>query len=293
MKPVSFNYLCAYSLEEALLHLRSYDDAKIIAGGQSLMPMMNFRVVQPSLVIDIGKLVELDFIRDDGEDIVIGALTRHNTVAKSDMVKQYLPVMHEALKHVAHLAVRNRGTIGGSLSHADPAAEYPMLSLLLDAKIYCESVDQKRTIPADEFFAGSLSTTLAEDEILTQIKFSKLKTHTGWAFEEFAQRDGDFALAAVGVLVDRDADSRIQNVKISMMGVGETALRLHSIESGLNGQTYSDGLLEAVRESLGDFLVPNTDLHASSEYRLHLAGQLFKRNFKSAWDRATIEKKND
>jgi carbon-monoxide dehydrogenase medium subunit len=293
MKPVSFNYLCAYSLEEALLHLRSYDDAKIIAGGQSLMPMMNFRVVQPSLVIDIGKLVELDFIRDDGEDIVIGALTRHNTVAKSDVVKQYLPVMHEALKHVAHLAVRNRGTIGGSLSHADPAAEYPMLSLLLDAKIYCESVDQKRTILADEFFAGSLSTTLAEDEILTQIQFSKLKTHTGWAFEEFAQRDGDFALAAVGVLVDKDTDSRIQNVKISMMGVGETALRLHSIESHLNGQTYSDGLLEAVRESLGDFLEPNTDLHASSEYRLHLAGQLFKRNFKSAWDRATIEKKYD
>jgi carbon-monoxide dehydrogenase medium subunit len=254
------------------------------------MPMLNFRVVQPSLLIDIGKLVELDFIREEGDQITIGSLTRHSAVASSNLVKKDLPVMHEALKHVAHLAIRNRGTIGGSLSHADPAAEYPMLCLLLDAKIYCESIDQKRTIQADKFFAGSLSTVLAEDEILTQIQFSKLKAHTGWAFEEFAQRDGDFALAAVGVLVDKDADSRIQNVKISMMGVGETALRLDSIESRLNGQTYSDGLLETVRESLGDFLMPNTDLHASSEYRLHLAGQLFKRNFKSAWNKATIEK---
>ncbi|AKD26009.1 Aerobic-type carbon monoxide dehydrogenase, middle subunit CoxM/CutM-like protein [Polynucleobacter duraquae] len=290
MKPVPFNYLCAYSLEEALQHLRHSDDAKVIAGGQSLMPMLNFRVVQPSLLIDIGKLVELDFIREEGDQITIGSLTRHSAVASSNLVKKDLPVMHEALKHVAHLAIRNRGTIGGSLSHADPAAEYPMLCLLLDAKIYCESIDQKRTIQADKFFAGSLSTVLAEDEILTQIQFSKLKAHTGWAFEEFAQRDGDFALAAVGVLVDKDADSRIQNVKISMMGVGETALRLDSIESRLNGQTYSDGLLETVRESLGDFLMPNTDLHASSEYRLHLAGQLFKRNFKSAWNKATIEK---
>jgi carbon-monoxide dehydrogenase medium subunit len=290
MKPAPLNYLCAYSLEEALQHLRRSEDVKVIAGGQSLMPMLNFRVVQPSLLIDIGKLVELDFIREEGDQITIGSLTRHSTVVNSDLVKKDLPVMHEALKHVAHLAIRNRGTIGGSLSHADPAAEYPMLSLLLDAKMHCESVDQKRTIPADEFFTGSLSTALAEDEILTQIQFSKLKTHTGWAFEEFAQRDGDFALAAVGVLVDKDADSRIQNVKISMMGVGETALRLHSIESHLNGNTYSDSLLEAVRESLCDSLVPNTDLHASSEYRLHLAGQLFKRNFKSAWDKATIEK---
>lgn len=290
MKPVPFNYLCAYSLEEALQHLRRSDDAKVIAGGQSLMPMLNFRVVQPALLIDIGKLVELDFIREEGDQITIGSLARHSTVASSELVKKDLPVMHEALKHVAHLAIRNRGTIGGSLSHADPAAEYPMLSLLLDAKIYCESVDQKRIIPADEFFAGSLSTVLAEDEILTQIQFSKMKNHTGWAFEEFAQRDGDFALAAVGVLVDKDADNRIQNLKIGMMGVGETALRLNSVELHLNGQTYSDGLLEAVRENLGDLLVPNTDLHASSEYRLHLAGQLFKRTFKAAWDMAAIEK---
>ena len=290
MKPVPFNYLCAYSLEEALQHLRHSDDAKVIAGGQSLMPMLNFRVVQPSLLIDIGKLVELDFIKEEGDQIVIGSLTRHSTVANSELVKKDLPVMHEALKHVAHLAIRNRGTIGGSLSHADPAAEYPMLSLLLDAKMYCESADQKRTIPADKFFAGSLSTVLAEDEILTQIHFSKIKSHTGWAFEEFAQRDGDFALAAVGVLVDKDVNGQIDNLKIGMMGVGETALRLHSVEAILNGHVYSEVLLEEAIGSLDGLLVPNTDLHASSEYRLHLAGQLLKRTFKAAWDMASTKK---
>ena len=290
MKPVPFNYVCTYSLEEALHHLRSSDDAKVIAGGQSLMPMMNFRVVQPSLVIDIGKLVELDFIREDGEDIVIGALTRHNTVAKSELVEQYLPVMYEASKHVAHLAVRNRGTIGGSLSHADPAAEYPMLSLLLDAKISCESLDEKRVIPAQHFFAGSLSTVLAEDEILTEIRFPKIRANTGWAFEEFAQRDGDFALAAVGVLVGKDSENRLANVKIGMMGVGETALRLNAIEDQLNGQIYSVQLLEAAVTNLSSCLVPNTDLHGSAEYRMYLAGQLLKRTFHAAWNMASAEK---
>jgi len=290
MKPVPFNYLCAYSLGEALHHLRNSEDTKVIAGGQSLMPMLNFRVVQPSLLVDISKLVELDFIRQESDEISIGALTLHSTVANSELVKKDLPVMHEALKHVAHLAIRNRGTIGGSLSHADPAAEYPMLSLLLDAKIYCESLDEKRVIPAKEFFAGSLSTVLAEDEILTQIRFPKIGSNTGWAFEEFAQRDGDFALVAVGILVDKSADGQIENVRIGMMGVGETALRLNSLEATLNRQPYSDGLLEEVIRGLSVLLSPNADLHASSEYRLHLAGQLLKRTFKAAWNMASTKK---
>lgn len=290
MKPVPFNYLCAYSLEEALIHLRNSDDAKLIAGGQSLMPMLNFRVVQPSLLIDIGKLVELDFIKENGEDIVIGALTRHNTVAKSDLIIHHLPIMHEALKHVAHLAVRNRGTIGGSLSHADPAAEYPMLSLLLGATMVCQSVDGIREIPADQFFAGSLSTFLAEDEILTQIHFPKISVNTGWAFEEFAQRDGDFALAAVGILINKDTQGCISNLRVGMMGVGETALRLSPIEAELNGQAYSEQLLDKAVASLNSLILPNTDLHASAQYRQHLAGQLLKRTFKTAWNMASAEK---
>lgn len=290
MKPVPFSYFCAYSLKEALQHLRLSEDAKVIAGGQSLMPMLNFRVVQPSLLIDIGKLVELDFIRDEGDEISIGALTRHSTVANSELIEKSVPVMHEALQHVAHLAIRNRGTIGGSLSHADPAAEYPMLALLLDAKIYCESLDEKRVISAKDFFSGSLSTVLADDEILTQIRFPKIDPHTGWAFEEFAQRDGDFALAAVGVLVDQGANGQIENLRIGMMGVGETALRLNSLEVRLNQHSYSDDLIEEVIVGLNELLMPNTDLHASSEYRIHLAGQLLKRTFKTAWDRASAKK---
>ena len=290
MKPAPFNYFCAYSLEEALDQLHRSTDAKVIAGGQSLMPMINFRVVQPSLIIDIGKLVELDYIREEGDEIIIGALTRHSTVANSGVIRNCLPVMHEALKHVAHLAIRNRGTIGGSLSHADPAAEYPMLSLLLDANMHCESFNSKRVIPGAEFFLGSLSTVLEEDELLTHISFPRIGSNTGWGFEEFSQRDGDFALAAVGVLVGKDAKGCIQNPKISMMGVGETALRLNTVEANVNGRDYSEALLEDVAASLSSFLMPNTDLHASAKYRLYLAGQLLKRTFTAAWDMASAER---
>jgi len=290
MKPVPFNYLCAYSLEEALQHLQHSEDAKVIAGGQSLMPMLNFRVVQPSLLIDIGKLVELDFIKEDGSEIIVGSLTRHIAVANSELVKKHLPIVHEALKHVAHLAIRNRGTIGGSISHADPAAEYPMLSILLDAEMHCQSLNERRVIPAKEFFVGSLTTALADNEILTQIHFPKIAANTGWAFEEFAQRDGDFALAAVGILIVKGSEGYIQNVKIGMMGVGETALRIDSIESMLNGRPYSEDLLEAAAANLASILSPNTDLHASAQYRQHLAAQLFKKAFKGAWNEASVEK---
>ena len=290
MKPVPFNYLCAYSLEEALHHLGSNENAKVIAGGQSLMPMLNFRVVQPSLLVDISKLVELDYIKEVNGRIDIGALTRHTTVGSSELVKKYLPVMHEALKHVAHLAIRNKGTIGGSLSHADSAAEYPMLSLLLDADIYCESSQGERVIPAAQFFAGSLSTVLNEDEILTKISFPKMTANTGWAFEEFAQRDGDFALAAVGVLLSKDSEDRIQNIKLAAMGIGETPLRLAGIEASLLAKPYTDDLGVAAAQSLASTLTPNTDLHASANYRLHLAGELLKKNLRLAWNRASAEK---
>ena len=290
MKPVPFNYLCAYSLEEALHHLHGNENAKVIAGGQSLMPMLNFRVVQPSLLVDISKLVELDYIKEVNGRIVIGALTRHTIVGSSELVKEHLPVMHEALKHVAHLAIRNKGTIGGSLSHADPAAEYPMLSLLLDADVYCESSKGQRTIPAAQFFVGSLSTALNEDEILTKISFPKMTSNTGWAFEEFAQRDGDFALAAVGVLLSKDSENRIQNIKLAAMGVGETPLRLVGIEALLVGKPYTDDLGLSAAQSLASTLTPNTDLHASANYRLHLASELLKKTLKLAWDRASREK---
>lgn len=290
MKPAPFNYLCAYSLAEALHHLHSQKNAKVIAGGQSLMPLINYRMVHPSLLIDIGKLVELDYIKEVDDQISIGALTRHSVVASSELIRHALPVMHEALKHVAHLAIRNRGTIGGSLSHADPAAEYPMLSLLLDAKMHCESFGKKRAIPATEFFAGSLSTVLEENEILTHITFPKVAAGTGWAFEEFAQRNGDFALAAVGILLNKDGESHLKNVKVAMMGVGETPLRLHAIEDQVNSQMYSDELLVATTLNLRSILTPNTDLHASAEYRVHLAVELFKKTFKAAWVRASAEK---
>jgi carbon-monoxide dehydrogenase medium subunit len=192
VKPSAFDYRCPDSLEEALALLAQYgDDAKIIAGGQSLMPMMNFRVVRPTMVIDIGRLLELDKIETNADrDLRIGAITRHRTLESSPLVRRCFPIIPEAMGHVAHLAIRNRGTIGGSLTHADPAAELPMLVRLLDGQIFVRSVRGARQIAATDFFISPLTTALSSDEILVRVDLPGLPHHLS-AFEEFSRRSGD------------------------------------------------------------------------------------------------------
>src|SRR5215831_110713 len=198
MKPAAFDYVAAETLDEAVSVLaRAGGDGKILAGGQSLVPMLNFRLVRPSILIDINRIRDLGYVDATGDVVRIGALTRHHALETSPVIKAHLPIMTAAMQHVAHLAVRNRGTIGGSLSHADPAAELPMMAVLLEAELTIASPRGSRIVPAQAFFLGTLTTALAADELLAVVRFPKLPAGSGWGFAEVARRRGDFALAAV------------------------------------------------------------------------------------------------
>ena len=200
MKPAAFDYVAPRSLEAAVDALAAADgDGKVMAGGQSLMPLLNFRMARPSVVVDLAHVPGLSFIELRGDKVAIGALTRHADLEFSNLIRTHLPVMAAAMPHVAHLAIRNRGTIGGSLSHADPAAELPMLAVFYGATIKAQGPGGRRDIPAEEFFVSALSNCLEPDEIVFEIEFPLLASHTGWAFEEVARRFGDFALACIAV----------------------------------------------------------------------------------------------
>jgi CO/xanthine dehydrogenase FAD-binding subunit len=286
MKPPIFDYVAAETIEAALDTLAaSGGEAKVIAGGQSLMPMLNFRLARPALLVDITRIPGLADIREDGSVIRAGALVRHHTLEMSPLIAARLPVLSAAMAHVAHLAIRNRGTIGGSLSHADPAAELPMMAVLLDATLTIRSVRGMRTEAAADFFKSALTTSLAPDEIVTEVGFSVPEKGSGWGFEEVARRDGDFALAAVAALMKIE-HGRIRKPRIALMGVGETPLRARTAEALLDGQTPGPELFAKAAATVREGLEPNTDLHASSEYRLHLAGVLTKRVLEAATQRA-------
>jgi carbon-monoxide dehydrogenase medium subunit len=282
MKPGGFDYLCPASTDEALAQLAQHGgDAKILAGGQSLVPLLNFRMLRPAVLIDINRLAELDYVREHGEGLRIGALTRHHTLEMSPLVEQRFPVLGAAMAHVAHLAIRNRGTIGGSLSHADPAAELPMLAVLLDAELRTNSGSHA----AQGFFLGPLTTALRDDELVTEIVFPALAPRTGWAFEEFARRHGDFAIAAVAAVL-RASDGEIAEARLAAIGVGETPLRLSAVEAGLSGQRFTPELAAAAAEQARRYVQPLNDLHASADYRRHLVAALTKRALAAAWSRA-------
>ena len=284
MKPAAFEYIVADSVEMAVASLAQAGDAKIIAGGQSLVPMLNFRLLRPSVLVDINRIPDLPYVREDGGVIRIGALTRHHQLETSPVIARQFPVLTEAMAHVAHLAIRNRGTIGGSLSHADPAAELPMMTLLLDAELRVVSAKGARTVAARDFFRDALSVDLAEDEIVTEVVLPKLP-NTGWGFAEVARRSGDFALAAVAATLTL-SDGKIARARVAMTGVAPTARRVTEAERLLIGQRLDDGVDSDVIEAVRAATEPPTDLHASAEYRRHLVGVLAGRALAAAWGRA-------
>jgi CO/xanthine dehydrogenase FAD-binding subunit len=268
----------------AVASLAQAGDAKIIAGGQSLVPMLNFRLLRPSVLVDINRIPNLAYVREDGGVVRIGALTRHHQLETSPVIARHFPVLTEAMAHVAHLAIRNRGTIGGSLSHADPAAELPMMALLLDAELRVVSASGARTVAARDFFRDALSVDLAEDEIVTEVVLPKLP-NTGWGFAEVARRSGDFALAAVAATLTL-SDGKIARARVAMTGVAPTARRVTEAERLLIGQRLDDGVDSDVIEAVRAASEPPTDLHASAEYRRHLVGVLAGRALAAAWGRA-------
>ncbi|HEY0218611.1 MAG TPA: xanthine dehydrogenase family protein subunit M [Afipia sp.] len=285
MKPVAFDYVCAESVVHAVQALaEAGGDGKILAGGQSLMPMMNFRLVKPSVLIDINRITGLDRVQQRGGRLALGALVRHRMTATDKLIENYVPVLHHAMKDVAHLTVRNRGTFCGSVCHADPAAEMPMMSLLLNATVHTSSLRGQRAIAAQDFFVGSLVTALESDEFVTEIEIDTLPEGSGWAFEEFARRHGDYALASVAVTMERRGDAA-SNVRLALMGVGETPIRMPQVEVMLEGQPIDDKLLDEAVAVLREQIMPNSDLNASSDYRRHLAGALSRRALSDAWKR--------
>lgn len=286
MKPAAFEYVVANSIEQAVAALaQAGGDAKILAGGQSLVPMLNFRLLRPAILVDINRIPDLAFIEDAGDAVKIGTLTRHHQLETSPVIAKHFPMLSYAMTHVAHLAIRNRGTIGGSLSHADPAAELPMMALLLGAKLHIISGRGKRTVEAREFFRDTLTVDLAEDELLTEIHLPKLPPRTGWGFEEVARRAGDFALAAVGATITMSGGVT-KEARIALTGVGPTPLRASEAEALLVGQKPEAKLMAQVTETVRAVIEPETDLHASADYRRHLAGALAGRALAAALQRA-------
>lgn len=287
MKPATFEYVVADSVVKAVNVLsEARGEAKILAGGQSLVPMLNFRLVRPAILVDINRIPNLAFIEETGDAIRVGALTRHYQLEISPLVAKRLPALASAMTHIAHLAIRNRGTIGGSLSHADPAAELPMMALLLNAKLHVNSSKGERTVAASDFFRDALTVDLGEDEIVTEIHLPKLPPNTGWGFEEVARRAGDFALAAVAATVTA-SDGKIAEARIALTGVGPTPVRARKAEALLRGEKIETKLIERVIEAVRAAIAPDSDLHASSDYRRHLAGVLTGRAVSAAWKRAT------
>jgi CO/xanthine dehydrogenase FAD-binding subunit len=274
MKPSKFAYVQAKTLDEALLSLKQ-PESKIIAGGQSLVPLMNYRLSQPSTLIDISSIIELSQISIKDHKLEIGSLVTHNQAITSKDITKFLPIISFALEHTAHKTIRNSGTIGGSAAHADPSAEWPLLITLLDCSINTVSYENSRTILAKDFFISELTTDLKEDEIIKSFNFPKIKQNYGWSFEEIVQRSGDFALFSAGSIIEIDHNI-IVNSKLCVGGAGETPIRLSNIEALIKGKNIESNFDNIKNDQFLSLLDPTSDEHASMEYRLHIGPQVIR-----------------
>ena len=274
MKPSKFAYVNAKTLDEALLSLKQ-PEAKIIAGGQSLVPLMNYRLSQPSTLIDISSIIELSQISVQDHKLEIGSLVTHNQAITSKDITKFLPIIPFALEHTAHKTIRNSGTIGGSAAHADPSAEWPLLIMLLDCSINIISYRNSRTILAKDFFISELTTDLKENEIIKSFNFPKIKQNYGWSFEEIVQRSGDFALFSAGSIIEIDHNI-IVNSKLCVGGAGETPIRLSNIEALIKGKNIESNFDNIKNDQFLSLLDPTSDEHASMEYRLHIGPQVIR-----------------
>jgi CO/xanthine dehydrogenase FAD-binding subunit len=289
MKPAPFKYIAASSLDHALSLKAEYgDDARFLAGGQSLMPAMNFRLARPEVLIDVNPLRDCaGIIRSEAGDIRIGALTRYRTLERDAEFLMACPLFADALPHIAHPQIRNRGTIGGNLSHADPASELPAIAVAMQARMRLKSSRGKREIPASEFFLGLLTTDIQSDEMLVEIVFPPPMPRSGACFMEIARRRGDFALAGVAAAITLDEEQRCSGVRLALCGVGETPVDASDAAQALVGQRCTDGSIAALAAEIGDALTPSGNVHASPDYQRHVAGVLTKRVMDVAYRRAS------
>jgi carbon-monoxide dehydrogenase medium subunit len=285
MKPPPFTYHDPRSIEDAVALLAEKENAKLLAGGQSLMPMLNMRFVLPDDVIDINLIDGLSYIREDGDDLVFGGMTRQRDIEFSDLVAQRCPLMKEAILNVGHRQTRNRGTYGGSMSHLDPSAELPSVSMAQDAIITVQKKGGSRDIAMADFPMAYMTPSFELDEMVTDIRVPLWPEGHGYAFVEFARRHGDFAITSSAVLLDVDGGGKITRASVTVGGVGPSPLRVSAVEDGLVGETGSVELFTEVAEKCRE-IDAMEDVYAPAWYRQHLAAVLTRRALGKAFSRA-------
>lgn len=290
MKPASFEYVAPATLDQALKHLAEHGfEAKVIAGGQSLIPMMNFRLAQPSVLIDLNKIAELSYIRLKDDELRIGAMTRHVQVERDALIARHAPLIHEAMTKIATPQIRNRGTFGGSIAHADPAAELTAVTVALDARFRLQSAEGERWVPADEFFFGMFATALEPDEMLVEAAIPVAPERTGYALEEEARRAHDFAMAGAASVAALDEGGKCSAARLVYFSIGDVPADAGDAVGALIGKKPTPDLIQSVVDAAADRLEPSDDIHATAEFRLHLARVLGKRALQRAFERAAVE----
>jgi aerobic carbon-monoxide dehydrogenase medium subunit len=274
VKPSRFDYHAPATVEEAIALLTRYGgEAKLLAGGQSLMPLMNFRLARPAALIDLNAIESLAYIREADGQIRFGAMTRQRTIEFSPVVQRRLPLLAEATALVGHLPIRTRGTIGGSIAHADPSAEYPTILATLDGTVVARGPRGERSLRASELFQGYLSTSLAPDELLVEVRLPTMPVGAGFAFEEFSRRHGDFAIVGIAAMLVAQGQ-RCTAARLVTAGVGPAPTRLRQAEEILEREGLSGAAIEAAARRAAELVEPDSDIHASAAYRRNLTGVL-------------------
>jgi CO/xanthine dehydrogenase FAD-binding subunit len=288
MKPAPFEYHRPDSVDEALALLAQHGyDAKLLAGGQSLVPAMNFRLAQPAVLIDLNRIRALDYVGQADGALRIGAMTRQRTAERSPLVAAHAALLAETLPFVAHAQIRNRGTIGGNVAHADPAGEVGAAMLALGARFTLHGPSGTRVVAASEFFTGLFGTALEADEMLTEVEVPAAAPRTGWAFDEVSRRHGDYGLAGLAAVVEVGEDGRCTAARIGLLGVGDAPVLAHEAAAALVGQAPSEDAIRAAADAAGQRDIdPPGDIHASPAYRRHLTGVLVRRVLPRAFARA-------
>jgi carbon-monoxide dehydrogenase medium subunit/2-furoyl-CoA dehydrogenase FAD binding subunit len=285
MKPSSFEYLTPKTVKETIGLLEQYgDEIKVLAGGQSLVPMLNFRVARPKFLVDINGIRELEYIREERGELVIGALTREWAVEKSPLVREKCPILPKAISYIGHLPIRTRGTIGGSLVHADPSAELPIMACALEAKMKIVGPAGERILRAEEFFMTYLTSAMEAAEILVEVRIPVFAAQTGWSFMELSRRHGDFAIVAVASMLTMGEKGVCQKAKIALGGVAPTPIRARAAEDLLTGKPITEALMAEAGIKAAEATDPESDYHASAEYRKDMSRVYTVRSLKEAWN---------
>jgi len=282
MKPARFDYHAPASVDEAIALLARYGgEAKLLAGGQSLVPLLNFRLSRPAALVDLNRAAGLAYIHEAAGHVRIGAMTRQRAIEFSPVIRRHLPLLAEATTLVGHLPIRSRGTIGGSLAHADPSAEYPTALTALGGQVVVRGPRGERTLAAGELFQGYLTTTLAADEMLVEVRLPAMPDGAGFAFEEFSRRHGDFAIVGIAAIVVGDR-GRCASARLVTAGAGPVPVRLRAAEEILEREGLSDAAIEAAARRAAELVEPPSDIHASTDYRRNLTRVLTGRALRRA-----------